>query len=300
MPRNAVLERIRQLDPARDHVEIVSLDTTWEFPFDVTKALEFALFRTYAVPSISRLLHETGEFVSRPRKRYDDTDLLLSEITHHGYDSERGRAAIRRMNQHHRFTISNDDYLYTLSTFIFEPARWIARFGYRPMLEGERLAWYYFWCEVGQRMNIKNIPASYAAFEQFNLAYEQNHFRYATTNRQIAAITCDLFLGFVLPRWLWPLGEPAIYALLDEPLRRAFEFPAPAPALRWIVTRGLRLRSRIARLLPRRQPTLRTQLKRPTYPDGYRIEELGPSLGAASTDHPEGVLRDEPGGIRRT
>lgn len=282
MSRRAVLERIRQLDPVHDHAEIVRLDATWEFPFDITKALEFALFRTYAVPSISRLLHQTGEFVSRPRKRYDDTDLLISELVQHGYDSERGRAALRRMNQqHHRFTISNDDYLYTLSTFIFEPARWVARFGYRPMLEQERLAWYYFWCEIGRRMGIKDIPATYAAFEQFNLAYEQSHFRYAPTNRQVAAITRDLLLGFVLPRWLWPLGAPAVYALLDEPLRRAFQFPAPAPALPWIVTRGLRLRSRAARLLIRRKPTLRTQLKRPTYPDGYRIEELGPALESA-------------------
>lgn len=292
MPRNAVLERIRQLDPARDHAEIVYLDTNWEFPFDVTKALEFALFRTYAVPSISRLLHQTGEFVSRPRKRYDDTDLLISEIIQHGYDSERGRAAIRRMNQqHHRFAISNDDYLYTLSTFIFEPARWVARFGYRPMLEQERLAWYFFWCEVGRRMNINDIPASYTAFEQFNQAYEQTHFQYATTNQQVAAITRDLFLGFVLPRWLWRLGEPAVYALLDEPLRRAFQFPAPVPALRWIVTRGLKLRSRSARLLVRRQPTLRTQLKRPSYPNGYQIEELGPSPGATPAEVAEPAQR---------
>jgi hypothetical protein len=39
-----------------------------EFPWDINKALEFALLRTYAVPSISGLLARTGEFKRRPRQ----------------------------------------------------------------------------------------------------------------------------------------------------------------------------------------------------------------------------------------
>ena len=34
-----------------------------DFPWDINKALEFALLRTYAVPSISGLLARTGVFV---------------------------------------------------------------------------------------------------------------------------------------------------------------------------------------------------------------------------------------------
>jgi len=102
MPRHTTLDRILQLDPQRDHQEIVSLTSSYyEFPFDVTRSLEFALFRTFAVPSVSALLDHTGEFQQRPQKRYDDTDLLLSALYEYGYDSERGRAALRRMNQQH-------------------------------------------------------------------------------------------------------------------------------------------------------------------------------------------------------
>ena len=83
-----------------------------------------ALFRTYAVPSISGLLAETGEFERRPRKRYDDTELILAEMLENGLDSPRGRAALARMNaMHGRFPIANEDMLYVLSTFIFEPIR---------------------------------------------------------------------------------------------------------------------------------------------------------------------------------
>ncbi|MCB0110984.1 MAG: hypothetical protein KDE53_33920, partial [Caldilineaceae bacterium] len=126
--------RIAQLNPRHDYHEIVQLLTFHVFPWDIERALEFALFRTYAVPSISGLLAQTGEFTRRPRKRYDDTELILYEILEHGFDSDRGRRALRRMNQMHgRFAITNDDFLYVLSTFIFEPIRWIARFGWRPL-----------------------------------------------------------------------------------------------------------------------------------------------------------------------
>jgi hypothetical protein len=46
-----------------------------EFPFLVRVALEFAIFRTYAFPSMSRLLVATGEFSRCPAKRTEDTSL---------------------------------------------------------------------------------------------------------------------------------------------------------------------------------------------------------------------------------
>src|SRR5580765_6198824 len=113
---------------------IVFLSTRCDFPFDTTRALELALFRTYGVPSISGLLDRTGEFQHRPDKRYDDTDIVVSELMEWGYESERGKRALRRMNQlHGRFQIANDDFLYVLSTFIFEPIRWKRKFGWRQM-----------------------------------------------------------------------------------------------------------------------------------------------------------------------
>src|SRR3990172_5579713 len=206
MSKRTFLNSIRQLDPERDHLEIVYLDTFHEFPWDTTRSLEFALFRTFAVPSIGGLLDRSGEFAQRPQKRYDDTDLILSEILEHGYDSERGRAAIRRMNRlHGRFDISNEDYLYVASTFTYEPIRWNDRFGWRRMAPQEKHASYFYWREVGRHMNSRDIPPSYEAFEQYNLQYEEANFRFAEANRRVANATRDLFLGWVLPKPLWKL-----------------------------------------------------------------------------------------------
>ena len=43
--------------------------------------------------------------------------------------------ALRRMNQQHgTYPISNKEFLYVLTTFVFEPIRWMERFAWRPMI----------------------------------------------------------------------------------------------------------------------------------------------------------------------
>jgi ER-bound oxygenase mpaB/B'/Rubber oxygenase, catalytic domain len=194
-----------------------------------------------------------------------------------GYESERGTRALRRMNQlHGRFAIANEDFLYVLSSFIYEPIRWNARFGWRPMCEPERLGYFYFWREVGQRMNIRDIPADYAAFERFNREYEARHFRFTEASRRVGTGTRELFVSW-FPAVLAPVVRRVIHAMLDGRLLEAFGFPRPSRAMRWLVAAGLRARSRLVRLLPpRKRPRLRTEMRRPTYPHGYAIEELGP------------------------
>src|SRR5215470_16266187 len=91
MSRYAILHAIERLDPEKDHQRIIFLSTCYDFPFDTTRALEFALFRTSCVPSISALLDRTGKFSKRSQKRYDDTDIIVSELVEWGYDSERGK-----------------------------------------------------------------------------------------------------------------------------------------------------------------------------------------------------------------
>src|SRR4029079_16871667 len=119
-------------DPRRDCAQIARELARVAFPWDTTRALELALFRTFASPRIGGLLHTTGEFAARAQKRYDDTDLIVSEILENGFDSERGGRAIARMNAlHGRFKIRNEDFLYVLSTFVVEPIRWKAPLGWR-------------------------------------------------------------------------------------------------------------------------------------------------------------------------
>jgi len=69
----AILREIQRRDPVKDHQRIVFLSCCHDFSCDTTRALEFVLFRTFCVPSISALLDRTGEF--------EDTDIIFNELT---------------------------------------------------------------------------------------------------------------------------------------------------------------------------------------------------------------------------
>lgn len=277
MGRYDRLHEIQRLDPVRDHVKIYHLCTGYEFPWDTVRALEIALYRTYCVPSISALLDTTGEFRLRTQKRYDDTALIVAEMSEWGYDSERGSAALRRMNRvHHQFKISNNDFLYVLSTFIFEPIRWINRFGWRKLSDHERLATYYFWCEIGRRMNIKDIPQTYVQFEQFNRDYERDHFRYEDSNRQIGSATRNLFASW-FPGLFSPLVKLGVYAMLDDSMLEAFGFPRPPKFMKVVAASSLKARGKLVYFLPpAKKAHFYTRDKSRTYPNGYKISDLGP------------------------
>jgi hypothetical protein len=272
-----VYREILELDPAQDTHKILYLSAGYQFPFLMLRAQEFALFRTYAVPSIGRLLHQTGHFAQAGQRRYDDTALILAEIAEHGYDSDRGRRALRRMNQiHGRYSISNEDYLYVMSAIICEPVRWCERYGWRKSSPIEIEAGYRFWAEVARRMGIRDVPPSYEAYEAFNRAYEAQHFRYTSESRAVAEATVKVFLAR-FPRWLHPLARQAIYALMDDPLREAFGYPPAWLPMRWAVLGGAKIYARLGRFLPgRRTVYLFTSQKNRTYPAGYELEALGP------------------------
>src|SRR5689334_22583576 len=278
MARFANLRRITSLDPVADHEEIMRISAGLEFPWDYQKSLELALFRTYCVPSISGLLERTGEFERRPQKRYDDTAVLMAELVEHGYDSPRGREALRVVNrQHGRYDISNDDMLYVLATFIYDPIDWLAQYGWRPLTVAEQEAAFHFYRAVGHRMGIRDIPASFADFRAFKAAYEQEHFVFAESNRRIGQYTLDLFCSWY-PSVLSPIVSRAVVGMLDPLMVRAFGFSAPPSWVGAVGRLALRARALVVRRMPVRRTLKLTRARNrtyPGYPDGYRPSDLG-------------------------
>jgi hypothetical protein len=271
------LERIRRLDPVADAVEIYRLSVAFEFPWDYTRALELALYRTYAVPSIGRLLAETGELTERKQKRYDDTVLLLDTIVEHGFAAEEGRTAIRCINQmHNSYDISDDDMRYVLSTFVVVPRRWIDAYGWRRLSRHEIVAATEYYRTLGRHMGIPGIPATYEEFEALLDSYERDHFGWDERARQVSDATLDLMASWY-PRPLAPVLRTATLALLDEPLLRTFRYPSPGAATTALVRRAVRTRGRLVRLLPPRTAPHFARQNREIkgYPNGYRVGALG-------------------------
>jgi hypothetical protein len=288
------LRRIEQLDPETDFVEIYRISGAHEFPWDMNQALSFALFRTYAVPSIGRLLASTGEFTERVQKRYDDTALLLDAVVEHGFASPLTRAAIRRVNQMHgAYAISNEDFLYVLSTFVVVPVRWINSMGWRRLSETEKVAAANYYRELGRHMGMTGIPATHREFAIYLDAYEAEHFAFDPGARAVADSTLDLFTTFP-PHHLAParLVRRFSYGLMDDALRAALRYPRVSAAEQALARGAVRARSLVVRFLPpRAEPKYARQLPNiRSYPDGYELSALG--TFPAGCPMPPGVRPD--------
>jgi ER-bound oxygenase mpaB/B'/Rubber oxygenase, catalytic domain len=271
-----VQREIQTLDPERDCERIIYLMAGYEFPFEIERALEMALLRTFASPSVSSLLDRTREFAKRGQKRYDDTSLIVAEIFEHGFSSERGRIAIRRMNQNHgKFTIPNEDYLYVLSTFVLEPIRRLKLLGWRPLTRNEELAFFFFWREVARLMNLSDVPAALEALEDFSRDYERRHFVLAQSNQNVADNTLKTMQAW-FPVVLHPAIRRAAFALFDDPLLIAFGYPKQPVFLTRTLEMACRLRAFAIRQLPqRKKANFQTRAPARSYPNGYKLEELG-------------------------
>ncbi|MET0286409.1 MAG: oxygenase MpaB family protein [Polyangiales bacterium] len=274
----SVSARIAELDPECDFLEIYRLHALADFPWDTTRALELALFRTYCVPSIGGLLDATREFSQRGQVRYEDTSLLLTHVLEHGFQGP-GLAALRRINQlHARFTISNEDMLYVLSTFVSVPMRWLARYGWRPLLEAERIAAHNYYRELGTHMGIRDIPRTWPELVAFGDAYEREHYRYTEASARVGEATREILVGW-FPRALAPVVRNAVHALLDAPVRAAFGFPAAPVAFQRGIEHALKLRARALAKLP-----ARTRIGAPSGEIMLRVRRADASISTLGPD----------------
>ena len=274
----AVQHELSTLDPIRDHQRMVHMLTAYEFPFDITRALELALFHTYASPRVSGLLARTGEFERHGQKRYDDTSRLISEFMESGYDSEKGQRAIAHMNHiHSHYRIDNADFLFVLATFVFYPIHWVNRYGWRKLTASEELALFYFFREVGRRMNLSDLPDNLTDLQAFTDAYENKYFRFTESNQKIADATVKIVQGW-LPGFLQPLVQPTFAALINHKLRLAFGYQRPPGWFIALTTGALWLRKWPLRWITfKPYPSLIAKTKFRHYPDGPpEIEAVGP------------------------
>jgi hypothetical protein len=272
--RYANLHRIQQLDPEVDFDEILRLTARFEFPWDYVQGTGIAFMRDYGIPSIAALLDRTREFEDHGVKRYDDTILIGDEATLDGIDSPRSHAALRRLNRiHGHYDIPNDEYAYVLATTIVGPVRWIEAYGWRPLDPHELVAITRVTTRFGELMGIKGLPTTYDGYLTLLVDYERQHFAHTPASTRLAEASIRIARE-VAPPPLRRLLRRVTIAVMDEPLREALGLPRQP---RWFVRAvrgGLRLRGRLLRLAP---PRRTAYAHRPTtYPDGHRLEDLGP------------------------
>ncbi|PGH11082.1 hypothetical protein AJ80_07270 [Polytolypa hystricis UAMH7299] len=227
-----------------DAFKIIKKISQFEFPFTYLKALQFALFRTYGIPTISSLLVKTAQFSTRENsmKRYADTGVLIAEFVGNPPSSARTHEAIARMNYlHNGYRMSgkilDDDMLYTLSLFAVEPVRWTKEYEWREFTDMEKCALGTFWKSIGDAMEIsyEKLPSGKKGFKdglqwleeitEWSLAYETKAMVPDITNKETADQTVRVLL-WDIPRLMRPLARNMVLFAMDERLRTAMMYPA--------------------------------------------------------------------------
>lgn len=274
-------QRLATLDPQVDYADILRTLARHEFPLDMLVAGELAQLKTFAIPRMSALLHRTGQYEKHSVKRLDDTRAILSEILNDGVDGPHGAQMVKHLNHiHSHYAIANEDYLYTLSLFIFEPIDWLRRYGWRRLSDAEEQGLYEAFRALGEAMHLQDIPADLAAFACWREAYRARMEAYAPSNQQVTEGTLR-GLRQLLPWVLRPLTRPLVKVLLNDPaLLQALGLGKPS----WLLSQAVKLFLRGRALCLRRfNPwelrsfhQSRLALHFASYPQGYQPFRLGP------------------------
>src|SRR6476646_10807219 len=90
-----------ELDPERQAEEAVAILVDHSFALEILVALELAQLRTFGIPSISAILHSTGQYEREGQKRLDDTRAIFTEIHRPGLDSRESREMVEHLNRIH-------------------------------------------------------------------------------------------------------------------------------------------------------------------------------------------------------
>ncbi|MGW2288721.1 oxygenase MpaB family protein [Streptomyces phaeochromogenes] len=274
----ARLREIESLDPEKDCERIFRLIALYEFPLEYGIGIELAQISDFAVPSIGNLLAATGEFTERGQKRNDDTSILLSEVFAGGVGTDRGRAAVRQINRAHKsYDISNDDFRYVLATFAVPPVRFIEKYGWRALTDHERTAIHFFFRRLGNHMAIRDIPDSYEELAAFMDDYEAEHFAYSEGGHRVALANRDRMAADLLPGIPINLARQVVDALVPEHVRRPLGLPRPSHTAQFAVDMILKARKAVVHHLPAStEPASLAVFAERSYPNGYKIEEVGP------------------------
>ncbi|KAL3480149.1 hypothetical protein BJX99DRAFT_35727 [Aspergillus californicus] len=272
----------------QDAFEIQKMLVQFEFPFIFTKALQFALFRTYGIPTISEVLTKTTQF-SRPGtslKRYTDTTALVQEFIGQSPSAPRAHGAIARTRFLHSGyrssgTIREEDMLYTLGLFACQPVRFIEKYEWRMLSDMEKCAIGTYWKSLGDGLEIsyEMLPSGKAGFKDglhwleeimaWSDAYEERAMLPHVKNRQVADQTTDV-LVYMIPKPFQHIGLKFVSFMMDDRLRKAMLYDAPPPSYATFFSFLLSARRFVMRYLTLPRPQI---FRYTTYTESQSVDE---------------------------
>ena len=213
---NSDVHELMDVSIVSNQIEIFKQLVRHEFPADFLLAAEIQQLQSFTIPNGTKLLHSTGEFEKHSLKRLDDTRAILYHMGEHDFYSKEAEEMAAHLNKiHGMYNIPNDEFLYTLSGFIFELKEFINNYGWRKLTRNEELAVFHIYRRMGELMQIKNIPDSIEEYEEWKLAYENKHQSFSENNHLVSE---GLMHGMkqMVPAFIGPFLAPFIFSLIDK------------------------------------------------------------------------------------
>lgn len=250
-----------------------------EFPDETRVGFQIAFYRPEAVPRMALVLAGTGHLEANPARRSFDTAIIIFELIHGGFESERGQKMVRLLRAlHDRPDIYQEDLTYVLCALMVVPVRFIGRLGWRPILDVERAAAWRFWYELGKRIGVENLPESYVDAEAWFDLYESKNLASSPEGQQLTAFIMAVFEASV-PGLFKPYLPEITSALIDD---SRFSDVLGLPPARRRVTLMMNALYQFRRVKQRLSPPdlgsgfEPGQVVGDVYPNGYALDDLGP------------------------
>ncbi|MHA7306389.1 oxygenase MpaB family protein [Arthrobacter sp. TMN-49] len=261
----------------------------YDLAADIELGFFLAYYRNFAIPSIAATLHHNGEITVSPMKRSYDTAIVTYELITSGLNSDRGRHMIRLLNHVHRHVPgSQHDFLYVLLTLLVVPIRWARTHAWRAPTLAEETAATRFYRELGTRMHIAGLPSTFQDAERFFDSYERDNIAHSPAGAQLMASTVQVLKSRLLAS-ARALTRPMLSAMFDDDcLTDALGLPHATQLSKAALSAALYIRNAIHRRRPlSAEPHfVPGQAGSSLYPNGYRLDDIGPKNVMSQTGQP--------------
>jgi len=248
-------KELATLDPVRDarRYAQITFETRFGQPMFIHALFSAAFAFNMGDPKIAAVLYRdgSGTIIKHTRQRNFETLVFFGLIYQHGDDAEGQKIIAKISNIHKHFNISNDLFLYTLSTLACLPRRISERFaGEHGLNKDELESQFQLWRRVGELMGIKDIPTSQDTFLAWMIDYEDRHFSPTPASTLVIAALAQEWAEYWYPKPLQAWGEGLFYAFIDPELRTRLNLREPSPAQNLAVEIAAKSFFRGVRLLP--------------------------------------------------
>ncbi|MDE2420578.1 MAG: DUF2236 domain-containing protein [Gammaproteobacteria bacterium] len=265
-------KELARLDPIRDARRYAQLTFEVRFgqPMFIHALFSAAFAFNMGDPKIAAVLYRdgSGTIVKHTRQRNFETLVFFGLIYQHGDDAEGQKIIAKMSNIHKHFKISNDLFLYTLSTLACLPRRLSERLaGEHGLTTDELEAQFQLWRKVGELMGIQEIPTSQDDFLAWMLDYEHRHFSPTPAATIVIEALAKEWAEYWYPKPLQAWGEGLFYAFIDPETRQRLQLREPSAVQERAVKVAVQSFFRGVRLLP--DPADRSWMK--AFGEGIKV-----------------------------